>query len=213
MKHKIIIITIVLFSSFELFAQDVECWLTPQVGTSILAQDNKVKTKLGLEEEFSIAGIYGFEFGCTYKNLDMFFDFAEEHSSFKSNDKTLGITSLTTSINFAYPFYKTEKIVFSARLGFGCFINDIKFGGKVNVVGLIDPFINSIYKQKYNIYIPIGISMQIKQSENHSVKMGLYYRQSIETGGTKLFGGDSVKDFPLHKLNALVFNIGYTFRI
>lgn len=206
MRHFLMTAVMICIASLGALAQPVDCWFTLQVGTSMVAPDNNVKTELGLEKDFGIAGVLGFEFGFTYKNLDVFIDISEEEAFFKSNDRSLKTESMNISLNFAYPFYKNDRYAFAAELGLGTFLNDIKYGG-----GLV--FNNLIYDQKYNLYIPAGVSMRIKQGESHSVKMGLYYRHSIETGSTKLFGGDKVDNFPLYKLNSLLFKIGYVFAI
>lgn len=188
-------------------------WVSPFVGMSALNGDNDVIDKFGCDANVLNSYSLGYELGYDFGKLYMFFGLEEEYTDLAKDDVSLGIKTTNVNINLAYPLWRSNSQRFSLdfRLGVGMYNSNIEYAKEAveNV-----PPVQSIVKQKYNLYLPLGLSFNLFKSGSSSAKINVLYRHSFDTGTTKFFGSDSkLSDYAFNKLGSLYITVGYTFGI
>ncbi len=193
--------------------ESLNVWVSPFIGMSALNGGNDVIEKYGCDAKVLNSYSLGYELGYDFGKLYMFFGLEEEYTDLAKNDVSLDIKTTNVNVNLAYPLWRSNSQRFSLdfRLGVGMYNSEIEYAKEV--VGNIRPF-QSIVKQKYNLYLPVGFSFNLFKSNNSAAKINLLYRHSFDTGTTKYFGSDSkLSDYPFNKLGSLYITVGYTFGI
>lgn len=188
-------------------------WVSPFVGMSALNGDNDVIDKFGCDANVLNSYNLGYELGYDFGKLYMFFGLEEEYTDLAKDDVSLGIKTTNVNINLAYPLWRSNSQRFSLdfRLGVGMYNSNIEYAKEAveNV-----PPVQSIVKQKYNLYLPVGLSFNLFKSGSSAAKINVLYRHSFDTGTTKFFGSDSkLSDYAFNKLGSLYITVGYTFGI
>ena len=193
-----------------LFAQKNEVWVSPYVGLSTLNNDNKVADLYGGKSNVLNSCSAGFELGYTFNNLYLFVSVEDEFVNMSDDDVCIESSVNSVAINAGYPIWKigSNGCSLDARIGFGLYNSKIEKANKVIALG------TEIVKQNYNLFIPVGLTLNVPVSTGINSRMSLLYRQSIETGSSKYFGTDeSYNNYPFNKLGSLYFSIGFTFGI
>lgn len=188
-------------------------WVSPFVGMSALNGDNDVIDKFGCDANVLNSYSLGYELGYDFGKLYMFFGLEEEYTDLAKDDVSLGIKTTNVNVNLAYPLWRSNSQRFSLdfRLGVGMYNSNIEYA-KETVENV--PPVQSIVKQKYNLYLPVGLSFNLFKSGSSSAKINVLYRHSFDTGTTKFFGSDSkLSDYAFNKLGSLYITVGYTFGI
>ena len=188
-------------------------WVSPFVGMSALNGDNDVIDKFGCDANVLNSYNLGYELGYDFGKLYMFFGLEEEYTDLAKDDVSLGIKTTNVNVNLAYPLWRSNSQRFSLdfRLGVGMYNSNIEYA-KETVENV--PPVQSIVKQKYNLYLPVGLSFNLFKSGSSSAKINVLYRHSFDTGTTKYFGSDSkLSDYAFNKLGSLYITVGYTFGI
>lgn len=188
-------------------------WVSPFVGMSALNGDNDVIDKFGCDANVLNSYSLGYELGYDFGKLYMFFGLEEEYTDLAKDDVSLGIKTTNVNVNLAYPLWRSNSQRFSLdfRLGVGMYNSNIEYAKEA--VENIPP-VQSIVKQKYNLYLPVGLSFNLFKSGSSSAKINVLYRHSFDTGTTKFFGSDSkLSDYAFNKLGSLYITVGYTFGI
>lgn len=188
-------------------------WVSPFVGMSALNSGNDVIDKFGCDANVLNSYSLGYELGYDFGKLYMFFGLEEEYTDLAKDDVSLGIKTTNVNINLAYPLWRSNSQRFSLdfRLGVGMYNSNIEYAKEA--VENIPP-VQSIVKQKYNLYLPVGLSFNLFKSGSSSAKINVLYRHSFDTGTTKFFGSDSkLSDYAFNKLGSLYITVGYTFGI
>lgn len=188
-------------------------WVSPFVGMSALNGDNDVIDKFGCDANVLNSYSLGYELGYDFGKLYMFFGLEEEYTDLAKDDVSLGIKTTNVNVNLAYPLWRSNSQRFSLdfRLGVGMYNSNIEYAKEAveNV-----PPVQSIVKQKYNLYLPVGLSFNLFKSGSSAAKINVLYRHSFDTGTTKFFGSDSkLSDYAFNKLGSLYITVGYTFGI
>ena len=193
-----------------LFAQKNEVWVSPYVGLSTLNNDNKVADLYGGKSNVLNSCSAGFELGYTFNNLYLFVSVEDEFVNMSDDDVCIESSVNSVAINAGYPIWKigSNGCSLDARIGFGLYNSKIEKANKVIALG------TEIVKQNYNLFIPVGLTLNVPVSTGINSRMSLLYRQSIETGSSKYFGTDEpYNNYPFNKLGSLYFSIGFTFGI
>lgn len=193
-----------------LFAQKNEVWVSPYVGLSTLNNDNKVADLYGGKSNVLNSCSAGFELGYTFNNLYLFVSVEDEFVNMSDDDVCIESSVNSVAINAGYPIWKigSNGCSLDARIGFGLYNSKIEKANKVIALG------TEIVKQNYNLFIPVGLTLNVPISTGINSRMSLLYRQSIETGSSKYFGTDEpYNNYPFNKLGSLYFSIGFTFGI
>ena len=193
-----------------LFAQKNEVWVSPYVGLSTLNNDNKVADLYGGKSNVLNSCSAGFELGYTFNNLYLFVSVEDEFVNMSDDDVCIESSVNSGTINAGYPIWKigSNGCSLDARIGFGLYNSKIEKANKVIALG------TEIVKQNYNLFIPVGLTLNVPVSTGINSRMSLLYRQSIETGSSKYFGTDEpYNNYPFNKLGSLYFSIGFTFGI
>lgn len=193
-----------------LFAQKNEVWVSPYVGLSTLNNDNKVADLYGGKSNVLNSCSAGFELGYTFNNLYLFVSVEDEFVNMSDDDVCIESSVNSVAINAGYPIWKigSNGCSLDARIGFGLYNSKIEKADKVIALG------TEIVKQNYNLFIPVGLTLNVPVSTGINSRMSLLYRQSIETGSSKYFGTDEpYNNYPFNKLGSLYFSIGFTFGI
>ena len=193
-----------------LFAQKNEVWVSPYVGLSTLNNDNKVADLYGGKSNVLNSCSAGFELGYTFNNLYLFVSVEDEFVNMSDDDVCIESSVNSVAINAGYPIWKigSNGCFLDARIGFGLYNSKIEKAYKVIALG------TEIVKQNYNLFIPVGLTLNVPVSTGINSRMSLLYRQSIETGSSKYFGTDEpYNNYPFNKLGSLYFSIGFTFGI
>lgn len=193
-----------------LFAQKNEVWVSPYVGLSTLNNDNKVADLYGGKSNVLNSCSAGFELGYTFNNLYLFVSIEDEFVNMSDDDVCIESSVNSVAINAGYPIWKigSNGCSLDARIGFGLYNSKIEKADKVIALG------TEIVKQNYNLFIPVGLTLNVPVSTGINSRMSLLYRQSIETGSSKYFGTDEpYNNYPFNKLGSLYFSIGFTFGI
>ena len=188
-------------------------WVSPFVGMSALNGDNDVIDKFGCDANVLNSYSLGYELGYDFGKLYMFFGLEEEYTDLAKDDVSLGIKTTNVNVNLAYPLWRSNSQRFSLdfRLGVGMYNSNIEYA-KETVENV--PPVQSIVKQKYNLYLPVGLSFNLFKSGSSAAKINVLYRHSFDTGTTKFFGSDSkLSDYAFNKLGSLYITVGYTFGI
>lgn len=188
-------------------------WVSPFVGMSALNGDNDVIDKFGCDANVLNSYSLGYELGYDFGKLYMFFGLEEEYTDLAKDDVSLGIKTTNVNINLAYPLWRSNSQRFSLdfRLGVGMYNSNIEYA-KEAVENVLP--VQSIVKQKYNLYLPVGLSFNLFKSGSSAAKINVLYRHSFDTGTTKFFGSDSkLSDYAFNKLGSLYITVGYTFGI
>jgi hypothetical protein len=213
MKKTLFIIVLVFIglNTNEVKGQEVDCWFNINFGISSLNMNKDLMNHLSMNKKPEISGIVGVDFGATFKNnLELFLNMSLEGASKQFNNKTIQIDVDAISLNVAYPFLRKDKFSLYGRVGFGWYDNYIQFGEEV-ASGLV---YNLDFIQRFNLFVPIGLTLKMPFSQRTSTMISLIYRYSIDTGITKQFGSDiKFTNFPFIKLNGFVLNIGYSHSI
>lgn len=193
-----------------LFAQKNEVWVSPYVGLSTLNNDNKVADLYGGKSNVLNSCSAGFELGYTFNNLYLFVSVEDEFVNMSDDDVCIESSVNSVAISAGYPIWKigSNGCSLDARIGFGLYNSKIEKANKVIALG------TEIVKQNYNLFIPVGLTLNVPVSTGINSRMSLLYRQSIETGSSKYFGTDEpYNNYPFNKLGSLYFSIGFTFGI
>lgn len=193
-----------------LFAQENGGWVSPYVGLSTLNNDNKVADLYGGKSNVLNSCSAGFELGYTFNNLYLFVSVEDEFVNMSDDDVCIESSVNSVAINAGYPIWKigSNGCSLDARIGFGLYNSKIEKANKVIALG------TEIVKQNYNLFIPVGLTLNVPVSTGINSRMSLLYRQSIETGSSKYFGTDEpYNNYPFNKLGSLYFSIGFTFGI
>ena len=193
-----------------LFAQENGGWVSPYVGLSTLNNDNKVADLYGGQSKVLNSWSAGFELGYTFNNLYLFVSVEDEFVNMSDDDVCIESSVNSVAINAGYPIWKigSNGCSLDARIGFGLYNSKIEKANKVIALG------TEIVKQNYNLFIPVGLTLNVPVSTGINSRMSLLYRQSIETGSSKYFGTDEpYNNYPFNKLGSLYFSIGFTFGI
>lgn len=193
-----------------LFAQENGGWVSPYVGLSTLNNDNKVADLYGGKSNVLNSCSAGFELGYTFNNLYLFVSVEDEFVNMSDDDVCIESSVNSVAINAGYPIWKigSNGCSLDARIGFGLYNSKIEKADKVIALG------TEIVKQNYNLFIPVGLTLNVPVSTGINSRMSLLYRQSIETGSSKYFGTDEpYNNYPFNKLGSLYFSIGFTFGI
>ena len=193
-----------------LFAQENGVWVSPYVGLSTLNNDNKVADLYGGKSNVLNSCSAGFELGYTFNNLYLFVSVEDEFVNMSDDDVCIESSVNSVAINAGYPIWKigSNGCSLDARIGFGLYNSKIEKANKVIALG------TEIVKQNYNLFIPVGLTLNVPVSTGINSRMSLLYRQSIETGSSKYFGTDEpYNNYPFNKLGSLYFSIGFTFGI
>lgn len=188
-------------------------WVSPFVGMSALNGGNDVIDKFGCDANVLNSYSLGYELGYDFGKLYMFFGLEEEYTDLAKDDVSLGIKTTNVNVNLAYPLWRNNSQRFSLdfRLGVGMYNSNIEYA-KETVENV--PPVQSIVKQKYNLYLPVGLSFNLFKSGSSAAKINVLYRHSFDTGTTKFFGSDSkLSDYAFNKLGSLYITVGYTFGI
>ncbi|MDR1005588.1 MAG: outer membrane beta-barrel protein [Bacteroidales bacterium] len=213
MRKILFVIVIALIGGLnmnEAKAQEVDCWAGINGGISTLNTNKNLMNYLAMDKKPAINGIYGVDWGATFKNnLDLILSIGIESSLKQFNNKTIQIDVASMSLDAAYPFLIKDPISLYGRIGFGLYHNFIQFGDNTN--GIVH---NLNFAQRFNLFIPVGLTLKMLSSKQVSSVISLLYRYSINTGITKQFGsGSKIADFPFVKLNGLLLTIGLRFGI
>lgn len=211
-KYVFILLSIVFVQVVVAQRESGSVWVTPFVSTSLLNNGNDMIDYYGCDAKVLNSAGWGYELGYNFNRLYMFLSIGEEFTNLSKNDVSLDIKTWDLSYNFAYPLWRSNSQRFSMdlRLGIGLYNSNIDYAKEISNLKPI----NEIVKQRYNLYLPVGVSFNLYQNSRSCAKINLLYRHSFDTGNTKYFGSDKkISDFPLNKLGSLQITVGYTIGI
>ncbi len=211
----LIISLCVLFIQGNVFAQreSGNAWASPMISISYLNGGNDVVDYYGMEANVINSFAWGFDLGYDFNKMYMFISIEEENTNLDKDNQTLKIKTNNASLNFAYPLWQTKSQKFSLdfRLGVGVYGADISYAKEI--AGNTRPLNESI-KQNYNLFLPVGLTLNLFKTNKTIVRLSCLYRHSFDTGTTKYFGSDKKNsNYPFNKLGSLSLNLGCAFGI
>ncbi|MDO5759774.1 MAG: hypothetical protein Q4Q06_01960 [Bacteroidota bacterium] len=193
-------------------------WASPLVGASLFNDNNKVIEFYDCEANVVNSFSWGFNLGYDFSKSYIFLSLEEEGTRLDAdNDISLKIKTTNISFNFAYPLWQSKSQKFSVdfRLGVGIYNTDILFAQEKEFVatpmytGTTTILINQSIEQNYNLFIPVGLTVNLFKLNNTSVMFSCLYRHSFDIGRTKVFGSDKKNtDYAFNKLGSLYLNLG-----
>ncbi len=188
-------------------------WVSPFVGMSALNSGNNVIEHYACDAKILNSYSFGYELGYNFSKLYMFFGLEEEYTEAGKDNLSLNMQTTNVSFNLAYPLWQNNSQSFSLdlRLGLGMYNGKIEYAKEINEN---TPPVQEIAKQKYNLFLPVGLSLNLFKTNTSAAKINLLYRHSFDTGTTKHFGSDAkLPDYAFNKLGSLYITVGYTFGI
>lgn len=211
----LIISLCVLFIQGNVFAQreSGNAWASPMISISYLNGGNDVVDYYGMEANVINSFAWGFDLGYDFNKMYMFISIEEENTNLDKDNQTLKIKTNNASLNFACPLWQTKSQKFSLdfRLGVGVYGADISYAKEI--AGNTRPLNESI-KQNYNLFLPVGLTLNLFKTNKTIVRLSCLYRHSFDTGTTKYFGSDKKNsNYPFNKLGSLSLNLGCAFGI
>lgn len=207
-----VLLTLASFCSIAQQSEKGEVWASPMAGVSTLNGNNKVLKHCKMDANAISSGVAGFELGYNFTRAYMFFSLEEEVSSMSDDISRLKINSTNVSVNFAYPVWRSaaRKYSFDVRVGVGMYNSEMTFATTAWNI----PVGTEVVEQRYNMFVPVGLTFVSKFTEDSKLRVSLIYRHSFDTGTNKLFGAfDMDSDYPLNKLSSLYLTVGYSFGI